>query len=839
MRKWTGRLIAFGMILCLLALTGLAAAEGLHNEVPNDTLEIEAEPGYDGRITYGKVIPVRVTVRNNGADLEGTVAVNTYASTLKYDRYEAEIFVPAGGERTVVLPVKIGVRQEILTVEVLQDGEVICAVNTTPEGIINPSAMMIGVLSTRPQNLSCLDISQEDDTLQRYEFWKTVELTPETLPDDGQLLDAFGMIVLDDVDPAQLTDKQQKALKAWVESGHVLISGGGTNAPQNLAFLGEWTELRTEDFAVSDRVHDGLEGFIGRKATGKHPEITLAKITGADPMVSDARGNGLTWRISAGEGCVYQLAWEAGDPALNSESLMHVFFQQMLIDNDATLYYNILYPTSMESAQVSPDSQQPLDIGSVMPAAAVIIAGAALIGGVLWIVLKKKDASKWMWVGIPALALIAAIAVTLLAGGSPMGKPAAATCVNLVQNLEGTVTRYTGMTAAAPRPGLHSWSMDGEKLAVQLVDEYYYWMDENEDEAPKEPVKLRSIVRTGEQESTAVNAESPWETFTMFTTRTADTAGLVEAEIWMEADGLHGTIVNGTQYTLKEGAVVCLYGFAKIPALKPGESADFAMIAADAADPSSPKFTDGVMIRNTSTSFYDVVNQMYYGDQPEQYDPVRSTLEGLTTSAASQLQSERNRKNGTGSSDTGVIFVYSAQPEGYEAPDIYADGEKIESTSTTVMLTAEMKYLTVGKTGVVFRAAGMDQAVRCSVNEAGMPEGDMLLDNVSGKYQYYYFPLSEKPTFRFTPEGLTEMEISRLVIGMEEWYLNELKAYVLNVKAKEWVEFTPNQPLKNPDKYIDADGNIYVQFRPVSGDSYSDIPAPSIMLEGRVLNAEP
>ena len=85
------------------------------------------------------------------------------------------------------MPVKIGVRQEILTVEVLQDGEVICAVNTSPEGIINPSAMMIGVLSTRPQNLSCLDISQEDDTLQRYEFWKTVELTPETLPDDGQL----------------------------------------------------------------------------------------------------------------------------------------------------------------------------------------------------------------------------------------------------------------------------------------------------------------------------------------------------------------------------------------------------------------------------------------------------------------------------------------------------------------------------------------------------------------------------------------------------------------------------------------------------------------------------
>ena len=52
MRKWTGRLIAFGMILCLLALTGLAAAEGLHNDIPNDTLEIEAEPCDDRFLGY-------------------------------------------------------------------------------------------------------------------------------------------------------------------------------------------------------------------------------------------------------------------------------------------------------------------------------------------------------------------------------------------------------------------------------------------------------------------------------------------------------------------------------------------------------------------------------------------------------------------------------------------------------------------------------------------------------------------------------------------------------------------------------------------------------------------
>ena len=101
MRRRTGRLTAFGLILCLLlACFGAAAADGMHTEVANDMLDVEVRLGYDGAITYGKPIPVRVTVRNSGSDLDGVLAVNTYASTSKYDRYEADLFVPAGGEET-------------------------------------------------------------------------------------------------------------------------------------------------------------------------------------------------------------------------------------------------------------------------------------------------------------------------------------------------------------------------------------------------------------------------------------------------------------------------------------------------------------------------------------------------------------------------------------------------------------------------------------------------------------------------------------------------------------------------------------------------------------------
>ena len=68
MRQKLGRLLAFGLILCLLAGLTPALAESLHTEVGYPALTAEVQLGYDGRITYGKAVPVRVTVRAAAED---------------------------------------------------------------------------------------------------------------------------------------------------------------------------------------------------------------------------------------------------------------------------------------------------------------------------------------------------------------------------------------------------------------------------------------------------------------------------------------------------------------------------------------------------------------------------------------------------------------------------------------------------------------------------------------------------------------------------------------------------------------------------------------------------
>ena len=840
MRKAAGRLLAFGMILCLLlGLIGTAAADGLHQEIKNELLDVEILPGYDGAITYGKPFPVRVTVRNRGENLEAVVAVNAYVSTVKYDRYEAEIFVPSGGERTVVLPVTAETRQEILTAEVISDGKVLCAVNAAPESVINPSAMMIGVLSTRPRNLSMLDISAENDTLQRYEYWKTVALTPETLPDSAELLDAFGMIILDDTDPALLTEKQQETLKNWVRKGRVLICGGGTAAPRNLALISDMAGLKAEDFTVSDQVHKALERYLGKIGTDKYPELTLAQITGAEPMMKDAKGNGLIWRTVAGAGRIYTLAWEAGDPALNSESLMHSFYQELLVGADSSLYNSILYfSDDYNPASVSSGDSAPVPVRSPLPAAAAIIGGLIAVSCAVWVLLKKRGASKWMWVILPVLSLAGAAAVILMANGSSMNSTIAAVTVNKIQDTQGNVKRYITVSAASPRTGLHSYSMEGETLKINVYDGGYYWNDEEED-TPVEPALLRLVHRTGERNETAINGSAPWERVDM-SAQSAETGakGRVEGDIWMEDDGLHGTVTNNTEYTLKDGAVLCGYGFALVPDLKPGESADFALISAMAADPYDPVFEDGKMIRNAYVGIYQIIYQRYIARNGGEYTEDKFIYCNMAYGAANQMSRERN--GGDGSDRDNATFLYSARPVGVDEAALYVDGQEIESKTAYTLLNAELNYLSIGKTGVVFRAPGMDKPVRCELDSQGLPAGDVKEeDNLYSKYGYNYFPLREKPTFRFSPEGMKDMDISSMMISVADWYMTETKCYVLNIKQKVWVEVKMNEEITRPQQYVDKDGNMFCQFRAVDADSYMEIPAPSLSLEGRVKNAQP
>ena len=825
------------LTVCMLLTCAAGLADSIHQEIDNPAFDMEVTVGYDGMMTYGKVMPVRVRIRNFGDDFEGVLAMNAHINTKEYDRYEKTVAIPAGSAREFELNLAVFLKQNDFTAELVKDGEVVCAANGRPKTVINPSAMLIGVLSTRPQNLKNLDITQENDSLARYEYWNTISLTTDTFPEDINALKSFGMLVIDDIDPASLSEKQQKALNEWLHAGRILLCGGGANAGRNAAFFNKYTGLSLEEVTTSDAVISGLERMIGRKESKKQVTATVAKYSGTEPIAVDEEGNGLIWRSVAGGGRIYTAAFEVGDPRLNSESLMHYFWQQMLVNNDQELYSSCVYANLGSRDFNVYFASFPIPVNSMLLPGILVVAGMLILACILWWILKKKDMRQWMWLVLPVLAVTAVGGMLALSAGAETNRPIAEITENLVQEADGVIRDYCGISVAVPSYGLHSYSIAGENLQVERYD--YVDYEEDDDRKNKEPTNMR-ICYSGDGDS-ALTAESltPWQIMELTAESNPHMEGQITGMVWMEEDGLHAEIVNETDQNMSDGKLVTTYGYASVQALAPGEKADVLLKQSTFKDKQNPEFNDGfiylenMMLDSVAEAAMgcNTKGNMYLPEDDEK------TAHAAMISNASKMLMRGNPGAAYGFYDS-AQFLYCAKPEGREELELKVDGKTVDKKESAVFLTAELPYQAIGRTGVVFRTAGMDIPENVDTDDSLMPVETPVQSGKGMYYTSFYYSLNDNPTFKFTLDELQGVHVDKLQVVMNSYYLNQATAYALNAGTHEWEEIPMNADIKDPTRYLDEQGRLYVQFRLNGQEMYADISLPLINLEGRLEHAE-
>jgi hypothetical protein len=181
-----------------------------------------------------------------------------------------------------------------------------------------------------------------------------------------------------------------------------------------------------------------------------------------------------------------------------------------------------------------------------------------------------------------------------------------------------------------------------------------------------------------------------------------------------------------------------------------------------------------------------------------------------------------------------AVFLYAARPENLTESELKVDGVPVVQKTSMTMMTAEIPFASVGRTGVVFRSAGMDVPVRVETDGNRMPTDEQ----VQNGRQTYYHALSENPTFLFALDGMGGVKVEKLQVLIESYYAGMCKAFALNAEKHAWEEIKVNEDIKDPGRYIDGDGKLYLQFRGTTQDLYADIPSPLINLEGRLEHAE-
>lgn len=197
---------------------------GQANAQADAQITLTAEAGFDGYAKEGKWIPVRVTLENQGADVnEASLQVSYKDFSGISTIYSADISLPTNSRKELFIYVHYPQSGPTsLNVELISGKKVISKI-TTRISNIDPQSLMVGLMAGTPSNYSRLSQVTPQNGITRL-----VEIKPDDLPNMAQGWEALDVMIVSDVDTGVLTSAQSEALELWVAKGGLLITVGGS-----------------------------------------------------------------------------------------------------------------------------------------------------------------------------------------------------------------------------------------------------------------------------------------------------------------------------------------------------------------------------------------------------------------------------------------------------------------------------------------------------------------------------------------------------------------------------------------------------------------------------------
>ncbi len=206
------------------------------------TLEVHAGFGMYFRDEAG--VPLYITLRNNGNDFRGILAVSIPESPIWQDTftvvpastYQQPVTLSHGTQKqyTISLPITSRSGAASITVQLLNNQEKVVQSQNVLLNQLSPWDALVGLLSNQTtgfESLKAVTLPNQNGSVQ-VQF-----LNSQTMPSLAEVLANFNLIVLDRFTSSSLTPEQLRALHLWVQQGGTLIEIGGLDWQQTLGTL--------------------------------------------------------------------------------------------------------------------------------------------------------------------------------------------------------------------------------------------------------------------------------------------------------------------------------------------------------------------------------------------------------------------------------------------------------------------------------------------------------------------------------------------------------------------------------------------------------------------------
>ncbi|MCD1261545.1 hypothetical protein B5M42_022335 [Paenibacillus athensensis] len=594
---------------CLaLGLLGVGASGVAAAAEPQ--LHIEAQPGLAApKVKEGAWLPVRFTLSNPGADLEGdlVVRIGRQGSGQPDFSYKQHVELPQGGVKTVamLLPGIVYTKESnhiAFYEHSVEDGSEVAATGDTAleVSMTAPTALQVGVLAAGADTLNFLALLNADNRQV-----DVLHVQAADMPDNALALHNLDVLAINDFASDTLTPAQLQAIARWVEQGGELLLAGGAGFPKTAGpFAGLSPVTYTGTAAVTALT--ALAEAGGKPLNLSVPfTVSLAKPVAGALIDVQQDGQLLAAHRAYGSGTVGYVAYDLALDPLASWPGNAGLWERLLADRLPNGANNVIinrmgpYPSfwQLDNALDYFPQLKPPKLGVL---SLVLLAYAIIVGPLLYLVLRKWDRREWAWVVIPALAVLTSIGIFQF-GISSRGSMLAQQLNTVELNGTGQAVQRTALALFVPKGGSPELGLPGVEAAQPLSSA-----------ATAAAQRLGSS--NGWTMSTSGTGASiqlhrvPYSSISKTVTgeRTLPAAGTLDFTLKSSApDKLSGVVTNHTQQQLLSVGLLINNKWLQIGDLAPGASANVeASGGSYVSDPSSLAdlmFPYGVM-QNSDTN---------------------------------------------------------------------------------------------------------------------------------------------------------------------------------------------------------------------------------------------
>lgn len=745
--------------LLTMILTAAAACASAENHAL-----LRAEVGYDGTMFDGRWCPLEVTVRATGDDVSGVLAVDIGQNYAEFDRLELPVSVKSGETEVFHLSILPLTSQRTFSITLTDDGggELGSCTATAKKAVSQWSSIVMGVLSDDDTLAEAMAVSQENDELGREEIIEPVRLNAQTVAQDARELDAFDVLAIDGFDVGSLSEAQQQMLLRWVKDGGVVLLGTGRAGENSLAWFEALTGVRPA------RTAEELPGVVPAlmayaKATSEAEDDALTAVyplsAGESRVLAAIGESKLLAASECGDGLVMTCAFSLADESVKRAAKQETLWQRMLIAcdkewyNDALKNYSYSNYTIYESLT---DTQRVSEGNGILPVVVFLAAYVIVVGVGLYVLMKRLDRSKELWLVIPVASIVCAGIVVLLGGQLGLKAPAAASVhITLYDRQDRATTEECVSISYAGQDRAVITAADGS--AVERRSNGYFTSTDRSGD-----MTLRDTIRLGDAPSIELCGQATWLMRNLMVKTDRAPQGSIKADVYMDADGLHVAIENGMDTDLEDAVLLTSLGYATLGSIRAGEKVTAQLTRTERAEidaQSNLIIPEGVMLPMNADA-YEVIDACVY--------PEKATQPGFAQSSLSEVERYRRemeeRRLGIACyGSEGFSGVLTARTPQIPCTQLLLDGEPITRTAQSSMVIKQIAMDVHGENGYYYVPQGVIPAYLSTCGGDERPQ--------MGKEQgEEYVEVRQGMCFGYTIEDVPLDKLTQIRIVVKRYY---------------------------------------------------------------------